>query len=723
MASSTTETLRDIKIHKVPNFDVWEDQYGQVDGIGTDDIVVIPPTQLDQHMMTLVPTPGTSNPAMDGTASPGASSTKTFSKSDHVHPTDTSRAPNNHASSATTYGTGTSSNYGHLKLSDSHTSTSGTSGGIAATPSAVKSAYDLANGKQSQITASGILKGDGNGGVTAAVAGTDYLAPGSGDMVYEEATTEHIKTFEEDWIDCTNGAYIFYDQGTSSSNSNTGEYTYGKLGKGSLNNTSGIAFATRYHNYIRIFWSTDDGKTWELKNTNVNFSKDFRVYFLKYLGGIWVLGFQINNSYQTASRIYTSIDLENWTLKNYPSDNSYSTHGIDQLVYLNGYFYATIWMEYSSNYYGAVYSIPENELNPNQSQTGTSPLYGWTKKSNIAQERMPFLYTYGDYIFYPYSYSSSGYLTNPWIMQYVHKNDASFTDSSKRLSFPGTLSTSHTMPQANNEIYKVSNTLYFMVTNRLYSFEQSGNSFINPTEGAYIKYNNNNIYGYAMAIIDNYIYVATGLNLSDNTIRSYILKAPLSNLNSSTIIRTGTYNNGYGVNYNLIYLEESNTLIYQDYTAIGVYPYIAYTTDKYQTTNELQDNSSNTLIIPASQLSFNIPIGYLTTGQYTGNGTYGQYNPNSLSFDFEPYLIIINRAGAGLQPGAATSGSSVANVVANLSAFWINGFLWTKGATSINGGVTCAQNGNSFVWYSTGSAGQLNDNGIVYNYIAIGTKS
>lgn len=56
-----------------------------------------------------------------------------------------STVPTNHASTATTYGAGTSSNYGHVKLSDSTSSTSGTNGGIAATPSAVKSAYDLAN--------------------------------------------------------------------------------------------------------------------------------------------------------------------------------------------------------------------------------------------------------------------------------------------------------------------------------------------------------------------------------------------------------------------------------------------------------------------------------------------------------------------------------------------------------------------------------------------------
>lgn len=69
-----------------------------------------------------VPTPPsayTSNPEMDGTASAGSSAN--YAKGDHVHPTDTSR--------------------------------------------------------QAKITASGILKGDGNGGVSAAVSGTDYQAP------------------------------------------------------------------------------------------------------------------------------------------------------------------------------------------------------------------------------------------------------------------------------------------------------------------------------------------------------------------------------------------------------------------------------------------------------------------------------------------------------------------------------------------------------------------
>lgn len=57
------------------------------------------------------------------------------------------KAPTDHASSAATYGTGTAANYGHVKLSDSVNSTLGASGGTAATPAAVKAAYDLANGK------------------------------------------------------------------------------------------------------------------------------------------------------------------------------------------------------------------------------------------------------------------------------------------------------------------------------------------------------------------------------------------------------------------------------------------------------------------------------------------------------------------------------------------------------------------------------------------------
>ena len=90
-----------------------------------------------------VPTATTTTPAMDGTAAVGSETT--WAKGDHVHPTDTSRAPTSHASSATTYGKGTNSNYGHVKLSDATDGTAAAaSGGTAATPKAVADALSAA---------------------------------------------------------------------------------------------------------------------------------------------------------------------------------------------------------------------------------------------------------------------------------------------------------------------------------------------------------------------------------------------------------------------------------------------------------------------------------------------------------------------------------------------------------------------------------------------------
>lgn len=113
--------------------------------------------------------PYTSTPAANGTASAGSSDL--YARGDHVHPTDTTRAPTNHQSSKTTYGIGTSSYYGHVKLSASTSSGYGTSDGYAATPSAVKSVYNLANGKPS-LTSSTTPLVDG----TAAVGTSSYAA-------------------------------------------------------------------------------------------------------------------------------------------------------------------------------------------------------------------------------------------------------------------------------------------------------------------------------------------------------------------------------------------------------------------------------------------------------------------------------------------------------------------------------------------------------------------
>lgn len=53
-------------------------------------------------------------------------------------------APKFHADSTATYGQGTANEFGHVKLSDSVASSSAAADGVAATPKAVKSAYDKA---------------------------------------------------------------------------------------------------------------------------------------------------------------------------------------------------------------------------------------------------------------------------------------------------------------------------------------------------------------------------------------------------------------------------------------------------------------------------------------------------------------------------------------------------------------------------------------------------
>lgn len=141
----------------------------------------------DKAPTSSVPAATTTSPKMDGSAAVG-SETK-YAKGDHVHPTDTSRQAKITAS-------------GLLKGDGNGGVTAATAGTDYALPSAIPSAYTstpnmdgtgsagsgtaYARGnhvhptdtsRQAKITASGLLKGDGNGGVSAAVAGTDYQTP------------------------------------------------------------------------------------------------------------------------------------------------------------------------------------------------------------------------------------------------------------------------------------------------------------------------------------------------------------------------------------------------------------------------------------------------------------------------------------------------------------------------------------------------------------------
>lgn len=77
---------------------------------------------------------------MNGTQSAGTSSQ--FAKANHVHPTDTTRAPATHV----TNDKGTSTAFGHVKVSDNISESAGdASESVAASSKAVKDVYDIAN--------------------------------------------------------------------------------------------------------------------------------------------------------------------------------------------------------------------------------------------------------------------------------------------------------------------------------------------------------------------------------------------------------------------------------------------------------------------------------------------------------------------------------------------------------------------------------------------------
>lgn len=80
----------------------------------------------------------------DSTSSSSGASAGVAATPAAVKAVNDAKAPTSHASTATTYGAGTGTNYGHVKLSDSTGTTSGASAGVAATPTAVKAAYDKA---------------------------------------------------------------------------------------------------------------------------------------------------------------------------------------------------------------------------------------------------------------------------------------------------------------------------------------------------------------------------------------------------------------------------------------------------------------------------------------------------------------------------------------------------------------------------------------------------
>ena len=110
----------------------------------------------------------------DSVSSQGASLSEIQSDISDLETAVLGKAPTNHASSTSTYGTGTSLNYGHVKLSDSVSSESASGAGIAATPKAVKTAYDLASSASSSADGKVSKFGDTMAGSLRVGAGSNH---------------------------------------------------------------------------------------------------------------------------------------------------------------------------------------------------------------------------------------------------------------------------------------------------------------------------------------------------------------------------------------------------------------------------------------------------------------------------------------------------------------------------------------------------------------------
>lgn len=103
----------------------------------------------------------------------------------------------------------------------------------------------------------------------------------------------------------------------------------------------------------------------------------------------------------------------------------------------------------------------------------------------------------------------------------------------------------------------------------------------------------------------------------------------------------------------------------------------------------------------------------IATGSYTGTGTYGASNPNSLTFDFAPKFVII-------KPSYTAYGEQIPQ----LMGVWLNGMTIAPvlhgSLAGSSGNPIFSVSGKVLSWYADPVRYQLNESGVTYRYFAIG---
>lgn len=104
----------------------------------------------------------------------------------------------------------------------------------------------------------------------------------------------------------------------------------------------------------------------------------------------------------------------------------------------------------------------------------------------------------------------------------------------------------------------------------------------------------------------------------------------------------------------------------------------------------------------------------IVTGSYVGTGTYGASNPNTLTFDFEPKVVILWYATSTWEDEA-----SVFLIRWNYTTQFAPGYSTNSNSSVYINYITYS--GNTISWYNAGYAYyQLNNPGNTYSYLAIG---
>lgn len=137
---------------------------------------------------------------------------------------------------------------------------------------------------------------------------------------------------------------------------------------------------------------------------------------------------------------------------------------------------------------------------------------------------------------------------------------------------------------------------------------------------------------------------------------------------------------------------------------------------------EITDVLGNLIAIPAGQIKDGVKIA---TGSYTGTGTYGASNPNSLTFEFEPKLVFMFKDKFPVY-GSASSTTSypVYGTTIGMTTTYSRSLFNIYGRRSGDDYYLYAKkssDGKTLSWYHEADArAQINDSGVTYRYIAIG---